>query len=94
MPKGNPQDYVTIRQAVSLFPTRPHVGTLKRWMTRGVYGVRLQSVKFGQKRLTRPVWVHEFIDRTIKATPDVFADTSATATSHQAAVKELREMGV
>jgi hypothetical protein len=44
--------------------------------------------------MTRPEWVKEFIEAAIKATPDIYANSPTTTTSHQRAKAKLDAMGV
>jgi hypothetical protein len=90
-------DFIQLREAVKLFPQRPHYSTLKRWSFKGINGVRLRTAKFGHSRLTKPEWVDDFILKAIKACPDKYAeaetsDAPATA-AHKAADAELDAMG-
>jgi hypothetical protein len=87
-------DYITLLEAVPLFPTRPHRNSVIRWASRGCYNVKLKTLRFGGKRLTRPIWVEEFVQAVMGASPDVYADSPAPTSSHQAAEARLDAMGV
>jgi len=89
-------DYISLQAAAPLFPTRPHKNTIVRWANRGLYGVKLKTVRYGGKRLTRPVWVDEFNVAMLGASPDSFADSNSPAptSSHEQAEAKLDEMGV
>gem|GEM_PF-3624684 len=92
-----PSDYISLIESVSLFPTRPHVNTIRRWAARGCNGVVLRTVKWGKRRMTRPEWISEFVYATICATDDIYRDSQpapATSTSHQRAESKLDAMGV
>jgi hypothetical protein len=85
-------DYITLLEAVPYFLTRPHKNTVVRWANRGVYGVKLKTIRFGGKRLTRPCWVAEFNQAVMGASPDAYADTSVPTASHQLAEAKLDVM--
>ena len=89
-----PKDYITLLEAVPCFLTRPHKNTIVRWATKGVYGVKLKTVRFGGKRLTRRVWVEQFNRAVMGASPDVFAETVETSAAHKTAEKKLDAMGI
>ena len=87
-------DYITLQEAVSFLPSRVHKNTLIRWASKGVYGVKLKTIRYGGKRLTRKVWVEEFNQAMQGASPDCYADSSAPSSSHQRAEAALDAMGV
>jgi len=89
-----PEDYISLSEACKQFPSRPHRNTVIRWASRGCYGVKLKTVRYGGKRLTRPIWVDEFNASLLGASPDSFADTDANAPSHAAAESRLDAFGV
>lgn len=43
---------LTLAQAAQHIPSRPHISTLHRWRTRGVRGIRLETILLGGKRAT------------------------------------------
>ena len=87
-------DCITIPEAVPLFLNRPHRNTVIRWANKGVYGVKLKTIRYGGKRLTRKVWVEEFNQAMMGASPDVYAGNSAPSSSHQAAEAQLDARGI
>ena len=87
-------DYITLLEAVPYFLTRPHKNTIVRWANKGVYGVKLRTIRYGGKRLTRPCWCEDFNRAMQGASPDVYADSPATTSSHLAAEARLDAMGV
>jgi hypothetical protein len=89
-----PDDFITLTESAPLFPTRPHKNSIVRWASRGCYGVKLKTVRFGGKRLTRPIWVEEFNHAVMRTTPDVYAASSAPTAAHQHATAKLDEMGI
>lgn len=46
-----PSRILSLSEASALIPSRPSIPTVHRWMTRGVNGHRLPSVKVGGKRM-------------------------------------------
>jgi hypothetical protein len=77
-------------------PGRPiHRATLERWMTRGVSGVRLESLKLGGIRMTSEEALVRFLERVSDphATPDS-ATPSMAATAHARAERELAAEGL
>jgi len=89
-----PTDYISLREACKFFPSNPHKNTVIRWANRGVYGVKLKTVRFAGKRLTRKVWVDEFSVAIMGASPDSYADSAVPTTSHAAAEAKLDSLGV
>jgi Protein of unknown function (DUF1580) len=55
-------NYISPRQACPLLPGRPHINTVRRWMTQGSGGIKLRSLRFAGKRLTTEQWCQEFTD--------------------------------
>lgn len=51
-------------RATANVPGRPHASTLVRWASRGVAGVRLETVKIGGRRYTSAEAIDRFISRT------------------------------
>jgi len=58
------QDLLSITQAASRIPGRPHVATVHRWVHSGLQGVRLDSWKVGGKRFTSIEAIERFIAAT------------------------------
>ncbi len=61
------ESLLPILEAVGLFPGRPHVATLWRWISKGVRGVKLETIVSGGRRFTS----HEAVNRFIAATTAV-----------------------
>lgn len=57
----------TITEAAKLFPGRPHVATIWRYVHTGVRGLRLETIKVGGKRFTSHEAVERFIERVTAA---------------------------
>ena len=56
-------NYISMAKAAQLIPGRPNASTVWRWANQGVRGVKLRSVRSGNKILTTPQWVEEFNDK-------------------------------
>jgi hypothetical protein len=93
-PSDEATDYITLLEAVPYFLTRPHKNTIVRWANKGVYGVKLKTIRYGGKRLTRPCWCEDFNRAMQGASPDVYADSPAPTSSHLQAEAKLDAMGV
>jgi hypothetical protein len=50
---------LSLTEAASLLPGRPHLSSLHRWRLRGVRGVKLETVLVGGRRFTS----HEALER-------------------------------
>jgi hypothetical protein len=88
-------DFISLQKAIPLFPARPHRNTVIRWANRGIDGVKLMTVRFGGKRLTRPVWVEEFCKAVMGTSPEGNAAPSIeTSATHNAAEDKLDAMGI
>jgi hypothetical protein len=80
-------NYLSIRDACAILPGRPHFNTVRRWMFQGCNGIKLRSVRFGQKRLTTGQWCAEFVTAVYALEPNSTA-------AHQEASAVLDAMGV
>ena len=56
-------DLVTLAESRNLFPTRPHISTIWRWIQRGTRGHRLDTCYVGGRRYTS----HEAVARFLSA---------------------------
>lgn len=52
---------IPIRQLPRHIPGRPHLSTIFRWLSRGVRGIRLASVRVGGRRFVSPAQIENFI---------------------------------
>jgi len=86
-----PKDFLSLREACAHFPSRPHLNTVGRWATRGVYGVKLKTCRYGGKRLTRKAWIEEFNAKLLSSSPSFKIDGTDPAT---AAEDKLDAMGI
>ena len=55
------EDLMSVEKAVKIIPSRPHTGTVIRWSTRGVGGVKLQTVRVGGRRFVSRRALMEFV---------------------------------
>jgi hypothetical protein len=56
----NLRKYITLSKAANLSPGRPHAATAWRWATHGVRGIKLRSIRSGNRVLTTQEWLDEF----------------------------------
>ena len=68
------RDMFTLAEAARRLPQRRgrnvHLLTIKRWVTKGVCGVRLSACKVGGVWYTCQAWVDEFVAACTSATKD------------------------
>jgi Protein of unknown function (DUF1580) len=85
--------YVSLRQAAKLIPSRPHVSTLWRWMFRGVRGRKLKSTLIGGHRFLAIADIEQFLQEiNSPCTESNVTKTSLSAI--ESAEKELRKRGL
>jgi hypothetical protein len=56
-----------LAEAARLLPKRPNPATLWRWRTRGIRGVRLQTLMIGGRRHVLPSALRQFIEAVTAA---------------------------
>ena len=76
-------DYFTLADLAKNLPGRPHVATCRRWSSRGISGIRLNTFMIGGKRCTNWQLFHEFVAA-------VSAKKSNCPTSHQKTEDQIR----
>ncbi len=94
MPSANilDRELITIADAARIVPTRPHIGTIFRWMTRGVRGRVLASWLIGGQRFTSRVAIEDFLAALNGSEPPSITEERERAIA--AAERELDEAGV
>jgi hypothetical protein len=76
-------------------PGRPiHRSTIERWHTRGVGGVKLETVKLGGIRATTVEALRRFLDRVSGNLPPDAPTPSGDRKAHEAAERELAAAGL
>ena len=60
-------DCLTFTAAAKISPGRPHAGTVYRWHSRGVSGIKLQTIRIGGRRYTNRAWLEEFFEAVTRA---------------------------
>lgn len=61
------EEILSLAQATKMLPGRPHLSSIFRWMSRGVRGVRLESVLVGGRRYTSREALERFSAATTAA---------------------------
>jgi hypothetical protein len=57
------EDQILLSKAAGLFPgQRPNSTTLTRWSRRGVYGIRLETLRIGGRRYTSKQAIARFLE--------------------------------
>lgn len=84
--------WLTLAEAARLTPGRPHLATLRRWVTRGVRGHVLESRLIGGKRLTSHEALQNFF-AAINQQPSIQSERTAT-TLHKEALADLAAEGI
>lgn len=59
----NAESLLTMTDASKLLPGRPDAATLWRWRTKGVRGVKLESILYGGRRVTSREALDRFVER-------------------------------
>ncbi|MFO0202885.1 MAG: DUF1580 domain-containing protein [Alphaproteobacteria bacterium] len=92
-------DCLPIVQAVeSVIGHRPHIQSIRRWIKKGVRGVKLEASYVNGKYLTSTSAVHEFIKATTEArlqvteAPKIDIPKSVKPARVNAAIKEFERM--
>ncbi len=79
-------EYIPIARASRFFPGNPHANSVRRWASRGLHGIKLQSIRFGGKRLVTESWCREFCDAVTAS--------SGSSMEHAQAEAKLDALGV
>lgn len=54
-------EFITFTEAAQQIKSRPHVSTFYRWRTRGVNGIKLETVRIGGRRMLTKSALDKFI---------------------------------
>ena len=81
------ESLISINEAPSHIPTRPHVATVWRWIQRGVRGVKLETALIGGKRYTSQEAIQRFIEGTTAASSGQPVKRATPSRSRQAAME-------
>jgi hypothetical protein len=57
------QPVIPLRELSRIVPGSPSTTTIRRWATRGIHGVRLQSWRIGGRRFSTELAVMEFLEK-------------------------------
>jgi hypothetical protein len=61
------EELMSISEASRLLPNNPGPETIWRWRTKGIRGIRLQTVLIGGRRFVTRKAIEEFIERLTEA---------------------------
>ncbi len=85
-------------EASKVIPGRPNVSTIWRWFTRGIKGVKLETVLVGGRRYTSHEAIARFVEQTTAAAGNGHRDPRSTPASRQREIeraeKECIEAGI
>ena len=65
---------IALADAAKIIPTRPPIGLIHRWSSRGVRGIRLRTWLVGGKRVTTPAAVEAFLQALNSEVPTASTD--------------------
>lgn len=80
-------DFLTIAQAARLLPNRPQPGTIWRWRTKGIRGIKLDTCLVGGRRYVRKQSIVDFIERVTAAADHSQADEPAPTRSAETSAR-------
>lgn len=85
------EDLIPFPEAPSNVPGRPDISTLHRWRTKGVRGVRLETVRIGGRRFVSRGSLRSFVLRLTAAVDGTIAPeiTPSAGRAADAAEREL-----
>jgi hypothetical protein len=85
----------TFQEVAHLLPGSPHVSTLYRWASRGVKGVRLETVVVGGRRYTSAEALRRFAQRlTVDPSSRVPASAGASLPKEKQVERVLDALGL
>lgn len=87
---------LTLTEAARHLPGRPHVSTLWRWYTRGVRGVRLETLVVGGRRYTSREALQRFSERLTgtEAVASTYRTPGQRRRASEQAGRALTELGI
>lgn len=87
---------IPVLKASAHIPGRPHFATVWRWSTKGVRGVKLESVVVGTRRYTSEQAIQRFIEATTVAAGGQPSKVTSKQRERQidAAEAELAALGI
>ncbi|MBI5764298.1 MAG: DUF1580 domain-containing protein [Planctomycetes bacterium] len=92
-------EILTLREAAKRLPRcrngRPlHVATLYRWVTRGLRGTRLETIRIGGSRCTSTEALQRFFNALSNKSTSTTVNTNVRARQIAAAEEELQDFGL
>jgi hypothetical protein len=85
---------LTLKEAAARLPGRPHLGTLHRWIAKGVRGVHLEAGLLGGKRITSLEAVQRFLDALSGTAPEGARPAPRLRRGHREAARRLNAEGI
>ena len=85
-------ELLTLAEAARMLPRRPNLCTLWRWASKGIKGIRLETVSVGGRRYTTRTALADFFRRTSEAGDCESPTTPRTSAQRQRAVTEARKV--
>jgi Protein of unknown function (DUF1580) len=85
-------DLISLTAASRLLPSHPNPATLWRWRTKGIRGIRLQTVLVGGRRFVTRKAIEEFIQRLTEAAEQRATDIRQERS--QATIVDLKSAGL
>lgn len=79
---------LSLNEAAKAIPGRPHISTVRRWISYGVGGIRLETVQIGGRRYTSIEAIERFIRNRSRSCPDVTEGTPATTMMPDARIRQ------
>jgi hypothetical protein len=86
---------LSLAEAARLLPKRPNPATLWRWRTRGVRGVKLETILIGGRRYVSRAALRQFIEAVTAAAsgkPDAAAAASNVESKRQRPAETSRRL--
>jgi hypothetical protein len=69
--------FIPLNEAAKQIPGRPHLSSLHRWANRGVRGVKLETVRVGNRRFVTQEAIDRFLAELNKSDSERLAEEGA-----------------
>jgi hypothetical protein len=87
------ETFIPISQASELFPGRPHISSIWRWIRRGIRGRRLEAVRCGGRTFISKEAIARFLVATSTAAPPHGQTVESISEDLNAADRQLHREG-